>query len=106
MTIELAKVFANLANDPSWPDGAIPFGSGSAYIKASKTPTLKLDKAKLALMVVEKLQVIWEYRDRAGKVSKHEQIDHQAVMLSLALIDYGIDTSNYENVLRRVEEAQ
>jgi len=90
----LAKVFADLANDPGWP------------WRVEHRAGIFLTMARLALMVVDKQHIIWDYRDRHGRVGRHKGMDHQTVMLDLALKEYDINPDHYAKVKKRVEETE
>jgi len=72
--LNLAKVFADLATDPSWPTG------GACWEH-------KLDKARLALMVVD------------AKAPEWAALDHTIRVL-------GINPSDYTKVKERVDIAE
>jgi len=79
--IDLAKVFADLAADPNWPCKYVQDAYKKAYIEA------QIDKARLALMVVE------------AKAPEWGLLDHTIRVL-------GIKPSDYANIKQRVEEAE
>jgi len=102
----LADRFRELANDPSWPPPKNRLELGMKYPELRDIYCGKFNMARLALMVVERQQIIWDYRDRDGKVSAHEGMDHQTVMLDFALKEYNINPDHYAKVKQRVDEAE
>jgi len=99
----LAKVFADLANDPSWPwtsdnkAQSFVWSNDGHLVAQLKAPEVKLTRfvaqspltmARLALMVVEAIQ-------------QREGYD-----IELILNDEGISSDHYASVKKRVEEAE
>jgi len=83
----LADTFRDLANDPSWPTG------GACWEH-------KLDKAWLALMLVE---------ERINLHHGYNRTQHPAAVpadsIAYVLQQFNINPSHYANVKKRVEQA-
>jgi len=91
MTLDLADTFEKLANDPSWPTSPI--------VTIGK---LKLDLARLALMVVDAKSDVVFLRHEASLVGN---ILITAQTLTVVLDNFHIDRDYYANVKQRVEKA-
>jgi len=94
----LAKVFADLANDPNWPlDATDRLNEGTMVGILAKE---KLKQARLALMVVDAKSDVVFLRQVA-----RSQIPLTEVSFNIALEQLSINPSHYAIVKERVEQA-
>ena len=114
MTIDLAKIFSDLANDPSWPwhvewklphlicDDSGRFVADAYHLWRNEIAQSPLNMACLALMVVDtKSDVVFLRHEAALK----SNILLSAQTLAIALDNYHITPDHYTNVKERVEKA-
>jgi len=121
----LAKVFADLANDPSWPWELEPTVIGQTSHKtiikwgtaqhewfqvndlrfASFVAQSPLTMARLALMVVEGFARSWFYRKRYGP-TPDDAFEKWDECIGLALEGCTINPDHYANVKKRVENSE
>ncbi len=118
--LDLAKVFSDLANDPSWSrrtEEADPRGTTEykwcihnkddtfhvfrAEQEAREYADSPLNMARLALMVSEKQTIIWSYRDEMGKVGNYGSMDREQLMLDFSLNELDINPDHYAKVKER-----
>jgi len=86
-----AKVFANLANDQVFIENYLEWHDSTGR----RIMELKLDMARLALMVVEKQRyILWDHGDLSSDAWTQG-----------ALVEFGINPSHYAKVKERVEGA-
>jgi len=105
----LAETFEKLANDPSWPEQLMTLADqidGRIIIELKTLGQLKLEKARLALMVVE------ERAHRTQRYAILEQIDNSErelepweIAIKDALAQKNVNPDDYAIVKKRVEEA-
>jgi len=106
----LAKVFSDLANDPNWPEQLMKLAdqiTGDIPIESKILRQLKLDKARLVLMVVEEKKMrlhsgAWLDWITKGKIGPSPSM---MVTVDDALTELKINSDDYAKVKKRVEEA-
>lgn len=96
----LAKTFADLANDPSWPDD-----HHLAVTVGMMIGRLKLEKARLALLVVEVAQEsYWKRKTGPDPVLRSDR--QERFLLEDVLSRLKVNPYHYAKVKERVGEAE
>jgi len=100
----LPKVFSDLANDPRWPEQLMKLAdqiAGDIPIESKILRQLKLDKARLALMVVE--EGAKRYSNCSGWMETSSGAASKMKDIFKALNEWGINPDHYGKVKERVE---